>query len=373
MKAPFDHHYYLAVDEQPLAGTTLPNWVKVLLENRFKIDWQFLPKALYVTIMIIAIAPLRFLERRQYDEQIKKTKVVKPVFIIGHWRSGTTFLHYLMGQDKSLGYVSTADTLDPSIFLRYEKILDNIVDKSLPKKRPMDNLEMKYNLPYEEEYAIANLSPYSFHHGWYFPRNIDRYFTRYVLFNDVDPKVVEEWKQTYLYFLQKITVKYRGKQIMLKSLVNSAKIKLLLELFPDAKFIHLMRNPYDVYLSTLDLYKGILPLFSFQHIDPEKFDRAIIDIYKGLYTRFLEEKHLIPKENLIEIRYEDFIKDPMKTLETIYADLDLKGFKKSKPAFQRYLDRHANYKRNERKIDDQTKEKIYSEWKFAFKAFGYKK
>ena len=373
MHSRFDPQYYLVVDNQPLAGTTLVNFFKVLLENRCAIDWQFFPKALYVLLMILAIAPLRFLEHRKYDEQIRKTPVIKPVFIIGHWRSGTTYLHYLMGQDKNLGYVSTADTLDPSIFLRYEKILDNIVDQSLPKKRPMDNLEMQYNLPYEEEYAIANLCPYSFYHGWYFPRAIHRYFTRYVLYEGVDQHVVEEWKQTYQYFLQKITLKYHGKQIMLKSLVNTAKIKCILQLYPDAKFIHLMRNPYDVYLSTLDLYKGILPLFSFQHIDPDHFDRAVIDIYKGLYTRYLEEKHLIPQENLIEIRYEDFIKDPMRTLETIYGNLNLKGFNKAKPAFQRYLDKHANYKRNERKIDEATKKKIYEEWKFAFKAFGYSK
>lgn len=373
MKAPFDHKFYLTLDEQPLGGTTLPNWVKVLLENRLRVDWQFIPKAVYVSLMITALAPLRVVERRKFDDKIQDMRVEKPVFIIGHWRSGTTFLHYLMGQDKNLGYASTMDTLDPSVFLQYEKLLKSIVSKRLPKKRPMDNLEMETNLPYEEEYAISDLTPYSFYHGWYFPRNIDHYFTRYVLFDNVGPNVIEEWRTVYQYFLKKITYKYNGKQIMMKSLVNTAKIKLLLEMYPDAKFIHLERNPYDVYSSTWDLYNAILPLFSFQHIDRDSLDQSILKIYKGLYERYLRERHLIPKENLVEMKYEDFITDPFHTLHTIYTRLNIPGFEKATPAFQRYLKRHAKYKRNEHKIDDATKTKIYNEWKITFKAFGYKK
>jgi len=177
MKSKFEKKYYLIINKQPLAGTTFLNWMRVLIENKFKIDWQFFPKALYVTIMIIFVTPLRIIEKRKFDKKIQNIKIEKPIFIIGHWRSGTTFLHYLMGKDKNLGYTSTMNTLDPSIFLKYEKLLKKIVANSLPEKRPMDNLEMETDLPYEEEYAIANLCPYSFYHAWYFP------FAIYFLFN----------------------------------------------------------------------------------------------------------------------------------------------------------------------------------------------
>jgi hypothetical protein len=373
MLSKFNKKDYLILNKQPLAGTTFVNWIKVLIENKFKIDWQFIPKAFYVTVMIIFVTPLRLIEKRKFDEKIKNIDVKKPIFIIGHWRSGTTFLHYLMGQDKNLGYTSTMDTLDPSIFLNYEKILKNIVSNSLPKKRPMDNLEMQADLPYEEEYAIANLSPYSFYHAWYFPRQIDRYFKRDVLYEDVDESVIKEWKRVYSYFLKKIVYKHDGKQIMLKSLVNTAKIKFLLQLFPDAKFIHICRNPYNVYMSTWKLYNSILPLFSFQHVNKENFDKSILSIYKGIYKNYLEERRLIPKENLIEIKYEDFIKDPIKTLEKIYSKFELSNFEKVKPFFKNYVKKHENYKRNHHKIDDKIKEKVYREWNFAFKEFNYKK
>lgn len=373
MKTKFEKQYYLIINKQPLAGTTFVNWIRVLLENRCRIDWQFLPKALYVTIMILITTPLRVIEKRKYDSKISNIAVKQPIFIIGHWRSGTTFLHYLLGNDHNLGYTSTMNTLDPSVFLTFEGFLKKIVAKSLPEKRPMDNLEMETDLPYEEEYAIANLSPYSFYHAWYFPRAIDQYFKRDILYEDGDTTVIDEWKSVYSYFLQKITYKFNGKQIMLKSLVNTAKIKLLLELYPDAKFIHLVRNPYEVYRSTWSLYNSILPLFSFQHIDNEAFDHSIFNIYRGIYTKYLEEKHLIPKENLIELKYEDFIKEPLQTVENIYAQFHIPGFDAAKPAFQAYIEKHAQYKRNHQKIAEDIKEKVYPQWAFAFTAFGYEK
>ena len=373
MESKFEKKYYLILNKQPLAGTTFVNWMKVLIENRFKIDWQFIPRALYVTMMIIFVTPLRIIEKRKFDKKFQNIKVEKPIFIIGHWRSGTTFLHYLMGKDKNLGYVSTMNTLDPSVFLNYGKLLKKIVTNSLPEQRPMDNLEMGTDLPYEEEYAIANLCPYSFYHAWYFPRAIDRYFKRDILYENVDEEIIDEWKKVYLSFLKKITYKYHGKQIMLKSLVNTAKIKLLLEMFPDAKFIHQYRNPYEVYMSTWRLYDSILPLFSFQHIDKEEFDKSILKIYRGLSKKYLEEKKLIPKENLIELRYEDFIKEPLETLEMIYSKFGISGFEKAKPAFEEYIKKHAFYERNHHKIDEQIKKKVYSEWEVIFKAFGYRK
>ena len=342
-----------------------------MIKNRFHIDWQFLPKAAYVTIMTLITTPFWISEKRKFDKKLEDVKIAPLLFIVGHWRSGTTFLHYLMGQDKSLAYVSTFETMTPGVFLGSEKMFKGIVKNHLPEKRPMDDLEMDADLPYEEEYAIANLSPYSFHHGWYFPRRIDHYFKQQVTFEGVESEAIEKWRQVYSYFLKKITYKNNGKRIMLKSLVNTGKIKLLLEMFPDAKFIHIYRNPYKVYLSTWKLYKKILPMFSFQHVKIEQFDKLIIKFYKELYTKYFEEKKLIPKENLVEIRYEDFVKEQVKTLESVYKKLGLNGFEEAKPAFEKYVRKHKNYKPDTYNLDESTKKKIYKEWEFAFKEFGY--
>ena len=369
----FDKSHYLNLTMQPLAGTSFVNWIKLLVENKFAIDWRFIPRALYVTLMIFGIAPFRLYEKVKFEKKIQNIKIVPPLFIVGHFRSGTTFLHYLMGQDKKLAYVSTLETMAPWVFLGSEEMFKEIVEKRLPEKRPMDDLEMQAGLPYEEEYAIANFCPYSFYHGWYFPKKIEYYFRKYVLFDGVNKEIIDEWKEKYIYLLKKITYKHDGKRILLKSPVNTGRIKLLLETFPDAKFIHIYRNPYKVYFSTWRLYESILPIFSFQHIEKEKLDKFIIEFYREVYKRYFREKDLIPEGNLVEISYEEFVKEPINKLEKIYKDLGLKGFKEARLAFEKFAGKYKNYKPHTYKIGNEIKEKIYKEWKFVFDKLGYEK
>ncbi|RLF39114.1 MAG: sulfotransferase [Thermoplasmata archaeon] len=371
----FNKEDYLDITKQPLAGTSLANWIKLLIENHFDIDWQFWPKAIYVTFMILALSPLRIYEKIKFEKEIRKTQTPLPIFIIGHFRSGTTFLHYLMGQDRNLAKVSTFETMSPWMFIEGEKFLKNFVKKRLPEKRPMDDLEMEADLPYEEEYAIGNLSPYSFYHGWYFARNIYHYYRKYVLFNGVSDSLKEKWKRTYTYLLKKIALKYKRNKVLLKSPVNTGRIRLLLEAFPNAKFIHICRNPYEVYLSTWRLYKAILPIFSFQHVEVEDIDRFILDFYKGIYRNYFTDKRLIPEGNLIEIRYEEFVRKPIETVKDIYERLGIGDFKKAEPSFRKYVKAHEGYKPHNYKgeLNEEIKEKVYREWGFAFEKLGYSK
>lgn len=366
-----DKKNYLNVTEQPMSGSSFINWFKVLMQNHFNIDYQFIPRALYVTAMTAALSFFRTYERRKFHQLITKVTVKEPVFIIGHFRSGTTFLHYLLGQDPNLGYVSTFETMTPGMIIANEETFRNLVKNHLPAKRPMDDLEMHANLPYEEEYAIANMSPFSFYHGWYFPKRWNHYFDKYVLFKNSSQQEINTWKQTYDYFLKKITYKNNGNHIILKNLVNTARIKHLLDLYPNARFIHIHRNPYHVYRSTWKLYQKILPIFSFQHIDSETLDTYILESYKKLFTAYLKDKHLIPKENLIEYSYNTFIKHPIDTIKKTYDSLRLSGFDNARPLFQDYADKHKNYKASTYTFTEKEKQKIYHHWKFMFDAYNY--
>ncbi len=362
---------YFNLKQQPLAGSTFTNLLRVFFENKFTIDLPFLPRALYVSLMSLSLTPLRYYEKYKFQKKIDEFQPANPLFIVGHWRSGTTFLHYLMGQDKSLSYVSTLETMAPHHFLAFGTFIKKIIEQELPEKRPMDNLEMEISLPYEEEYAVANLCPYSFYHGWYFPKNLYYYFKKYVLFAGTNKEIIERWKKNYLFLIKKISYKYNSQRILLKSLINTARIKLLLEIFPEAQFIHLSRHPLKIYLSTWKLYKKILPIFSFQKIDVNQLDHYILEIYKDLYTQYFKEKHLIPKENLIELQYETFVQDPLNTLQKIYSDFNLTGYQKTQSSFLKYLEKHKRYKSDTYIYDDEIKEKIYKHWYFAFNKFGY--
>jgi omega-hydroxy-beta-dihydromenaquinone-9 sulfotransferase len=362
---------YLKLGEQPLSGSSMINWIRLLKDNKFSIDLQFIPKAIYVTAMIAALSPFRMIEKRQFDNKIKNINHIKPIFIIGHFRSGTTFLHYLLGQDPNIGFVSTFETMTPGLIINKEEFFRNLVKNHLPAKRPMDDLEMHANLPYEEEYAIANLSQYSFYHGWYFPRNWKQYFDKYVLFDNLSNSQIEAWKKTYDYFIKKIAYKNDGKFILLKSIVNTAKIKEILDLYPNARFIHIHRDPYKVYMSTWKLYQSILPLFSFQHITKETLDELILYCYHNLFKKYLKQKSMIPKNQLVEIGYDTFIRDPVATIEKTYNELNISHFSEAKKYFKTYAYQHRNYQASSYNINKQLKDKIYRNWKFMFDAYHY--
>jgi hypothetical protein len=78
----------------------------------------------------------------KYSSKINKTKISHPpVFIIGHWRSGTTYLHEILSQDPQFCYVSLWNTLLPDSFLILEPIKKFLM-RFLPSERPMDAIKV---------------------------------------------------------------------------------------------------------------------------------------------------------------------------------------------------------------------------------------
>jgi hypothetical protein len=364
----------LIVTREPLAGASLSNLLRLLLQNRFKIDGRYIPRLLYATAISSLMTPLRIKEYIQFDKTIKEIEITHhPLFILGHWRSGTTYLHNILSLDASLGYFSTFHASLPNVFLGNEAFIKSFLASSLPEKRPMDDVPMGPELPQEDEFALAAISPYSVNHGLCFPRNAE-YYNRFVSMEDIPEKIKDEWKELYQYLIKKETLYRGGRRLVLKNPANTARIQLLLDMFPEAKFIHIYRNPYHVYLSMKKLLQSIVPFMCVQH--PPKIaevEQKILRVYKRMYMKYLKERTKIPAENLIEIRYEDFITKPLEQLENIYTKLHLNGFKESEKKFTEYIVSQTYVKQQKYVLDKSVKEKIYTEWKFVFDAFNYEK
>ncbi|MBN2544885.1 MAG: sulfotransferase [Spirochaetes bacterium] len=356
------------------AGSTFTNWINILFKIKFKIEFKFIPRAILTTFATFFLMPFVILEKIIYDKKIKKIHVKSPIFIIGHMRSGTTFLHYLLSQDKRFCYLTTAETIFPSIFILLNKLINKFMNFVLPLKRPMDNMKLNNNLPQEDEFAIANICPYSPNIGAYFPKNIDQYYYDYSFFNNVKSKIIDKWKKVYKYILQKTIYYNNGKRMLSKNLINANRILLLKEMFPDAKFIFIYRNPYSVYLSTKKLYKKfIFQNMSFQSITDKELEEKILNFAKAGFKKYFQDRKKIKKENLIEIRYEDFVKKPIYHIKRIYNKLKITNFDKVKEQFVQFAKSYENYKPEKYSIDNKLKNKIYNELKFIFDEFGYEK
>lgn len=316
--------------------------------------------------------PFYIKERLQFDRHVEQTEITNhPVFIIGHWRSGTTYLHNVLSLDKKFGYFSTFQAYLPAVFLGSEKLFKPLVSSSIPKKRPMDDVGMDADFPQEDQYAIGAFSPYSYYHGWCFPQNMELY-NNFVCMSNMPDGIIDDWKRFYLYILKKITLYQQGRQLVLKNQDNTGKVKILLEMFPDAKFIFLHRNPYDLYFSMMKFMRVAIPRYCVQKPPKiEDVEHSMMMLYTNMTQKYIKERNYIPHGNLIEVRYEDYITQPLQETERIYELLHLGGFQAAKPAFQTYINTQKTIKRDHYTLTEPLKQKIEGMWGFAIKEFGY--
>ncbi len=359
------------VKYEPLAGANVTNLFRLYAQNRFLISLQYMPRMLYATVLSNIITPFRIKEKLKFDKSIKQTEIIhSPLFIIGHWRSGTTYIHNMLSLDTTFGYCSTFTATVPGVFLGSEKIFKPVLAASITDTRPMDNVPMGTDLPQEEEYAIGDLIPYAYYNGWCFPKNMD-FYNNFVCMENVSKYVIDEWKETYLYFLKKLTYYRDGKRLILKNPAHTARVKLLLEMFPDAQFINIYRNPYDLYYSMMKFLRIVVPIYCLQKSDMQIIEGHMLDLYVKMYKKYFEERRLIPEGNLVEIKYEDFIQHPFENVEKIYATLRLKDFKATRKNFHDYATSQKFFKTSNYTIEPAIRDKINNKWNFVFDKFGY--
>src|SRR5262249_23911240 len=147
------------------------------------------------------------------------------------------------------------------------------------------------------------------------------------------------WKSNYTHFLKKVTFKY-GRPLVLKSPANTARIGLLLKLFPDAKFVHIHRNPYDVFRSTVHTWKAAGKWWQFQKTDfgdDDSINRQLLRQTKILYDGYFAQRSLIPAGRFHEIAFYDLERDPVQQLRNTYEALNLPDFQHAAEPVTTYL------------------------------------
>ena len=354
----------------PSLGTSVRHWMKLVLTNG-SVALRYYPRVFFVNAVSSLGIPFRLYERFKFNSKVDATEISSPpIFILGHWRSGTTHLHNVMCQDTQFGFITMLQAMFPKSFMS-NNIFRHLTSIFLPKTRPMDNMEMNVNNPQEEEMALGNLFPYSFYNGFYFPQRTMEYFFKYIRFKNTSIKVLEQWKKVYYYLIKKATLNMSGRQLILKNPANTARIKLLLNLFPDAKFIHIYRNPYVVYASMRNFYKKTIEGFMLQSVPDKQIENNIFSLYKQLMTSYFKEKQLIPHGNLIELKFEDFEVNTMNELNRIYSELDINGFEKAKNKMAFYLSSLSDYKKNTYNLTHEIINSIKRKWDFTIKKWNY--
>lgn len=146
---------------------------------------------------------------------------------------------------------------------------------------------------------------------------------------------------------------------------------MLLELFPGARFVHVHRDPYAVYQSTLHLLRRLWPIHSLQ-APPGDVEEQILRRYTRLHDAFFAEKDLIPDGQFCEVRYEQLVADPVEQVRRVYAELHLPGFEAFRPRLRQYVESLSHYEKNQfDSLPLPLREKVAAAWERSFDAWEY--
>ena len=135
--------------------TVLP-WLRLLARNRFAVSPGRLPMALAVSAL--SLGQLR--RRRGCSGSATAgpspvpPSTPPPLFIVGHWRTGTTMLHELLALDPQFRCPTTYECMAPAHFLVTGGLVTRHLGRLLPPHRPLDEMRLRWDLPQEDEFAL---------------------------------------------------------------------------------------------------------------------------------------------------------------------------------------------------------------------------
>ena len=355
-----------------MIGYSFFKWLKLLFFNGFNIRFKYVPKVMAITFINFLLYPYVLIERFKDRKRIRQTPIKQdPIFIIGHWRTGTTHLHKMLALDGQFGFITLTETAFPYLILGQSKILHKLMKPFTPKRRPTDNVEMFPEMPHEHEFALMVLCSYTPILGITFPDKFN-YYKKFTTFELVSHRKIREWKKQFMFLVKTLTIKSGGKQLILKNPLDTCRIKLILDLFPNAKFIHLYRNPYDVFYSSLKLHKHNAKIYALQNQTYNLY-QVVLDNFVEMYDKFDKEIHLIPEGNFVEVKFENLVRNPITELKRIYTTLSLKNFDNAESRIKKYLNSVSDYKPESYTLSLEDKRKIYSRWYKIIKKWGYEK
>jgi omega-hydroxy-beta-dihydromenaquinone-9 sulfotransferase len=352
-------------------GCNMPAWLRLATKNYCAVNPLFIPAALITTGVSMGHSVLQFIQESLYGSRLDRTPIAHPpLFIIGHWRTGTTLLHELLALDPRHNFPSTSACLEPNHFLLTDSLTRTIFGWLLPRERPMDAMKVDWNKPQEDEFALCLMGAPSPYLTIAFPNNAPKDQAALDL-DGLKPPDLALWKRKFVGFLKRLT--YRDpRRLVLKSPTHSCRIPTLLELFPDAQFVHIVRNPYVVFPSTVNLWKSLYDVQGLQFPTYRGLEEHVFSTHTHLYERIEQGKKLIPTGNFHELRYEDLVARPVEELQKMYQALGMDGFDRYRPRLEDYLKANADYKTNRwPPMSDELKAEITRRWAVMIDRYGY--
>ncbi len=352
-----------------MQGMSLPDFWRALARNDYRFERHYLDRVLYLFGIGVFNSILGAVESLFYAGRVANAEVVPaPLFIIGHWRSGTTHLHNLLSQDEQFTSPTAYQCIFPRHFL-VTGFMQTVFNMATPARRPQDNVAFDAGVPHEDEFAVASYSTVSPYMRVWFPITGDEPFSEFDP-RKLPPDLLSRWQSALSLFLRKVLVEKSGR-LVLKSPPHMGRVGTLLEMFPGCQFVHIVRDPYDVYPSTVKLWRDALWDSHLQILEQSRLDEMVFTAYTTLFDLYERDRHLIPEGDLHEMKFEDLESRPEETLRVLYDQLRLPGFDRFRVRLRAYLQSIEGYEKNVLHMDDLSRENVRRRWGINFERYGY--
>lgn len=360
--------------DQLITGVELPLWFRILADARFRVSARYLHRVAWITGWSAGATAVGAIERARYDRRIATTPIdPPPIFILGHWRSGTTHLHNLLGRDPDNTYPTVYQVVFPTAFMLTGSTIPPLTAGMLADTRGYDNVAQGWGEAAEDEIALAKLTGLSPYLAFMLPDRLPHY-ERYFDFLQARESERAEWKAALRWFVGKVRLSSGGRRPVIKSCAHMARIRMVLDVFPDAKFVHIHRNPFTVAASTIHMreqtdWENFLQVPETAFVEGLATQVAVVG--QRLFEQFFEDRALIPPENYIEVAYPDLVARPREVLDGIYRHLGITQGDRYDKTIGGYLDGLHGYRTNKLTVDDDLADLVRDHWGFVFDEYGY--
>jgi hypothetical protein len=266
----------------------------------------------------------------------RKERIENPVFIVGNARSGTTLFHRLLcGDEERFVYFRTWEILFPSLLQKkLIKALTAGCRRLFPElsrrisgweERQLQSIKTMHPIgidkPEEDEFlllipfasaTLAVLFPY-----------VDQ-LNELVEFDSRPLPVRERILRFYRECVARQLHLYGGERTLVsKNPAFISKLRSLAEEFPDAKFVYLIRNPFETIPSLLKLMRTIWEGLGLDSGHIESSTRRLAEGCMRDYSYAMEVLADLPTDRYAIVEYTELVADPKVTVEKVYQRLGL--------------------------------------------------
>jgi hypothetical protein len=275
--------------------------------------------------------------------------MLDPVFVMGLWRSGTTYLHELICASPEFQCTATWQCMNPASFR-----LGSKPPAGLTVARPMDDMVLDAHSPQEDEFALLSLGVPSVYRGFLDPRRLQE-LSQWMEPDSWRTDTPHGWTSVWQSFLAGVT-DGRSERLILKSPSHSFRIQPIAELYPQATCIWIVRDPTEIFLSNRKMWRAMFERYALWDWDEAELDTFLCRAFRAAASCLERALALLPRQRFAVVDFDRLVSQPVLTLESLNCQLNLGVWERMKRSIGLLAESRAGHRSQLYAISDLTRE-----------------